>query len=264
MTERYLAVVTGATGGIGSAICRRLSADGYAVIAHYRDNHDAAHALADSLGPHCHLVSADLSTMPGVYRVLTAVNDVLERHDGYVLRALVNNAAKLLGPAFFDATAEQFDHYFSINTRAPFFLAQGLTRCMLPGGSVVNISSASAGFSSPGDIVYAMSKAAVESLTRNMAEAIAPLGLRANTVIPGFTNNGHPAFDDPEVRRYMSSFSVLGDVGTPETVAHAVAFLVSDEAKRTTGAAIDVSGGSVLGARGERAAGVGSLLRHGE
>ncbi|MFT4211061.1 MAG: SDR family oxidoreductase [Microbacterium sp.] len=262
MTEKHVAVVTGATGGIGAAICRRLHADGYAIVAHYRGDHDAAQALASSLGADCHLVSADLSTMSGVNRVLASVNDVLERHDGYVLRALVNNAAKLLGPSFFDATADQFDEYVSINMRAPFFLAQGLTRSMLPGGSVVNISSASTHFSSPGDIVYAMSKAGVESLTRNMAEAIAPRGLRVNTVIPGFTDNGHPAFRDPEVRRYMSSFSVLGDVATPETVAHAVAFLISDDANRTTGTTVDVSGGSTLGARGDRAAGVGSLLRH--
>lgn len=261
MSTRNIAVITGATGGIGSAICRRLAADGYAIVAHYRANHDRAQELAQALdNTDCHLISADLSSTAGVDQVASFVDDLLTERPRYVLRALVNNAAKLLGPSFSEATPDQFDEYFTINTKAPFFLAQKLVRRMAPGSSVVNISSASAHFSSPGDIVYAMSKAALESSTRNMAEPLAANGVRVNTVVPGFTDNGHPAFQNPEVRRYMSSFSILGDVATPEIVADAVGFLVSDKASRTTGATIDVSGGSTLSARGERAGGVGALL----
>ena len=131
---------------------------------------------------------------------------------------------------------------------------------MLNGGSIVNISSASAHFSSPGDIIYAMTKAALESFTRNVAEAVADRGIRANVVIPGFTDNGHPAFSDDRVRQYMSSFSVLGGVADPETVAEAVRFLISDRSRRTTGASIDVTGGSTLGARGSRGGSVKDLL----
>ncbi|UAL30444.1 SDR family oxidoreductase [Nocardioides rotundus] len=263
MATNRVVVVTGATGGIGSAICKSLSRDGYAIIAHYRSNYGKAKALSDLIeqrGGLCFPVAADFSRADGIDRVVTAVTDLLHRNPKYRLWTLVNNAARLLGPSFSAATPEQFDQYFAINVKAPLFLSQRLTEKMATGGSVVNISSASAHFSSPGDIVYAMSKASLESLTMNMAEAIAARGLRVNTVVPGFTDNGHEAFRSHELRQYMSSFAVLGDVAAPERVADAVSFLISDRASRTTGAILDVSGGSALGARGSRAASIGTLL----
>lgn len=149
---------------------------------------------------------------------------MLSNNTGYTVAALVNNATRLLGPSFGETTPAQFDAYFALNARAPFLLAQELCRRMTAGGGVVNVSSASAHFSSPGDIVYAMSKAALESLTRNMAEAAAARGIRVNTVVPGFTDNGHPGFHDPAVRSYMGSFAVLGGVSAPEDVAEGVRF----------------------------------------
>lgn len=249
---RGLAVVTGATGGIGAAICLRLQADGYGIIAEYRSSHEKAGELGDHIrgrGTFFKAVCSDLSTPDGVKAVVRAVRETLDDHPEYELRALINNAAKLLGPAFGEATVEQFDHYMAVNVRAPYFLCQELSPLMTAGSSIVNISSASAHFSSPGDIIYAMSKTALESLTRNMAEAIAGQGLRVNSVIPGFTDNGHPAFHDPSALEYMSSFSVLGGVADPQVVADAVSFLVSDRANRTTGTALDVTGGSTVGAR---------------
>lgn len=258
-----IVVITGATGGIGREISRSLGRSGKVVVAHYRQNHAEATELARSLGSEgisCHPIDADLATDAGLARVVSSIDDLLSRNPSYCLHALVNNAAALLGPSFLEASPTQFDAYFALNVRAPFFLSQQLATRMRPGGGIVNISSASAHFSSPGDIVYAMSKAALESLTRNMAEAIAPLGLRVNTVIPGFTDNGHPAFDRPEVLDYMSTFAVLSGVATPDVVADAVEFLISDKASRTTGATLDVSGGSTLSTRGSRSGTVRSLL----
>ena len=258
-----LAVVTGSTGGIGSAVCRALTDSGYAVLAHYGTRDSRARELEADLtarGGRCHLVSSDLRTTAGVDRVSAAARDLLAEHPEYWMAALVNNAAKLLSPAFGDTRPADFDEYFAINTRAPFFLSQQLTQLMEHGGSIVNVSSASAHFSSPGDITYAMSKAAVESLTRNMAEAVAPRGVRVNAVIPGFTDNGHPLFQNEAARTYMSGFSVLGGVSEPETIAEAIVFLVSDASRRTTGAVLDVTGGSILGARGSRAHSVRDLL----
>jgi len=263
MSTKRVVVVTGATGGIGSAVCRTLSREGYAVVAHYRGSHDKARELGESLaqeGHVCHLVNSDLSVDAGVDDLVGYVDDLLAKQSSHSLVALVNNAAKLLGPSFFDATSEQFDEYFRLNAKAPFFLSQQFSLRMPPGASVVNVSSASAHFSSPGDIVYAMTKATVESLTKNMAEAVASRGIRVNAVIPGFTDNGHHAFQDPTVREYMSGFAVLGDISTPETVADAIAFLLSDKAGRTTGSMLDVSGGSTLSARGHRASTVRHLL----
>lgn len=247
-----VAVVTGASGGIGRAVALRLSQDGYAIIAHYLTRTDAATALREEItaaGGTCWLARADLATVAGIQGLVHEVADVLESHPHSALRGLVNNAARLLGPSFTTATTDEFDDYFAINTRAPFFLTRALASLMPPGGSIVNISSAGAHFSSPGDIVYSMTKTALESFTRNAAQALAEHGLRINAVVPGFTDNGHEAFHDADVRAHMSSYSVLGDVSEPATVAEAVAFLLSDRARRTTGALLDVSGGSTLGAR---------------
>lgn len=247
-----IAVVTGASGGIGRAIALRLSEEGYAIVAHYRTQENAVEELRERIagsGGICWPARADLATVDGVQEIVRQVIDVLDTRPDLALKGLVNNAAQLLGPSFASATADEFDAYFAINTRAPLLLTQALVNLMPPGGSVVNISSAGAHFSSPGDIVYAMSKAAIESFTKNAAQALAERAIRINAVIPGFTDNGHAAFHDPDVRAHMSSYSVLGDVSEPATVAEAVAFLLSDRAQRTTGSLLDVSGGSTLGAR---------------
>lgn len=256
MIRSKLVVVTGSTGGIGRTICRSLSDDGYSILAAYGRNHDTARELAaeyvDAGRPY-HLASSDLSHQDGVDDLVRTVDEIVY-DKSYVLHGLVNNAALLIGPSLEEATPEQFDRYFDVNTKAAFFLTQALSERMEQGGSIVNISSASAHFSSPGDIVYAMSKAALESFTRNAAEALAKRGVRVNNVVPGFTDNGHPAFNDPRVFEYMSNFSVLGGVADPKDVAEAVGFLISERSSRTTGCSIDVTGGSTLGARlGKRA-----------
>ena len=159
-----------------------------------------------------------------------------------------------------EITEAAFDNFFAINTRAPLLLTKELLPLLARGGGIVNISSASAHISSPGNILYAMSKAALESMTRNLAEVVAPLGLRVNAVVPGYTDNGHRAFSDPAALAYMSSFSLLEGVAEPETVARAVRFLLSKDAERTTGTLLDVSGGTTLAPRGKEAKSVRDIL----
>ena len=249
--DRPLAVVTGATGGIGKAICLRLAEEGYDLLCVYQSKHDEAQRIRRQiidLGVQCSIMSCDLSDPTSIDLIDQATTRILGE-GGRNLKALVNCAALLLGPGFGTATAEQFDTYMSVNVSAPFFLSQSLSRHMISGGSIVNLSSAGAHFSSPGDIIYSMSKSALESMAFHAAEALAGKGIRINTVIPGFTDNGHELFQRPEARHHMGSFAVLGDVSEPEVVAEAVHFLVSGRSSRTTGTTLDVSGGSTLGAR---------------
>ncbi len=249
--ERLLVVVTGATGGIGQAICGALARKGMDILGQYRNRAAEAERLrkeVEALGVRCTTVLADLEKSSGIDAVTDAV-DKLTRSDGVVLRGLVNNAAVLLGPGFDEAEEGEYDRYMAVNLRAPFFLTQRLSRRMPRGGSIVNISSAGAHFSSPGDIVYALTKSALESMAFHAAEALAENGIRINAVVPGFTDNGHPLFTAPEAREYMGTYAAMGGVSDPSVVAEAVAFLLSDRSSRTTGSTLDVSGGSTLGAR---------------
>lgn len=255
-------MVTGASGGIGAEIAKMLSADGYYVLGQYRTGRERATQLETALAASRsggEVVEADLSSSAGLATLVDAVRTRASQ-SGLQVTALVNNAARMLGPSFVDATPQEFDDFVAINTKAPFFLSQHLSRDMVAGASIVNISSASAHIASAGDIVYAMTKSALESLTRNMAEALASAGIRVNAVMPGFTDNGHPAFSDERAVAYMSSLSMLGSVAAPAAIANAVSFLVSGRANRTTGAVLDVSGGMSLHPRPHRHGSVRDLL----
>lgn len=251
--SRRLVVVTGASGGIGRALCARLAHEGYDVLAQYHSRKAGAEEVrrtVEARGRRCLLIAADLEERSGPEAVCRAAGRHLAGHADTVLHGLVNNAALLLGPSFEAATADEFDRYMAVNVRAALLLSQQLSRLMRRGGSIINISSAGTAFSSPGDIVYAMSKSALEALTFHSAEALAARMIRINTVVPGFTDNGHRVFADPAAQEHMSSHAVLGGVADPSTVADAVAFLLSDRSSRTTGSILDISGGSRLGHRG--------------
>ena len=247
-----LALVTGASGGIGRAIAWRLHQDGYAVVAQYRSRAGEVEHLSERItqaGGQCWSVRADLITVEGIEKTAASVRDVLASSNALALTACVNNAGKVLGPSLGTVAPAVFDAYFAVNVRAPLLLVQDLTEDFAPGGAIVNVSSVAAHFSSPGDIVYAMSKAALEAFTRHAAEALARRGIRINTVVPGFTDNGHPLFQEPSVLNRLSEVAVLGGVAQPDSVAASIAFLLSRDASRITGATLDISGGSALGVR---------------
>ncbi|MBT2486640.1 MULTISPECIES: SDR family NAD(P)-dependent oxidoreductase [unclassified Microbacterium] len=245
-----LAVVTGGTGGIGTAIARRLATDGYKLVLHHVADVSRAIRVQRELGPSVlDVVRSDLRSVEGIEEIIASVSTALSEHRSVRLAGLVNNAALMLGPSLRKARPEDFDEYFAVNVRAPFFLGQRLSERMGEGSSIVNVSSVAAHFASPSDIVYAMSKTAIEAFARHAAPALAERGIRINTVVPGFTDNGHPAFQLTEVQQHLSSFSVLGGVAESRAVADAVAFLLSEASARTTGTTLDVSGGGALGAR---------------
>ncbi|MFC5753599.1 SDR family NAD(P)-dependent oxidoreductase [Actinomadura rugatobispora] len=247
------ALVTGASRGMGRAIARRLAADGALVAVHYGRDGDAARDTVSAIekaGGEAFAVRAEFGVDGDVDTLLAGLTEGLR---GRALDVLVNNAAcgdldTLFAGSVERLTPRQFDEVFAVNVKAPLFLVQAVLPLLRDGGRVINISSAAARIAVPSQIAYAMSKGALEVMSRTLAGALGPRGITVNTVRPGATDTGINGFlDDPAVRAGMSAATALGRIGRPADIADAVAFLASDEARWITGGVIEANGGLWLG-----------------
>lgn len=243
------ALVTGASRGIGRAIAERLAADGALVAVHYATNKDAADETVAAIqagGGRAFAVGADFGTEGDVDTLATGLRAGL----GGGLDILVNNAALAGDTDLENTTPEYFDRIFAVNVKTPFFLIQRLLPTMRDGGRIVNISSGVTRIALP-ETVYAMTKGAMETLTRNLANSYATgkRGITVNSVAPGPIDTGHPMFKIPEVVEGTAKATALDRMGEPGDIADAVAFLASEDARWITGNTIDATGGMFLGPR---------------
>ncbi|MGF7237201.1 MAG: SDR family NAD(P)-dependent oxidoreductase [Frankia sp.] len=246
------ALVTGASRGIGRGIALRLARDGAVVAVNFSTNESAAKetvALVEEAGGRAFAVRAQLGTPGSVEQLLAGVKaGFVERTGSTTLDILVNNAAATgvagAGP---DAVTEQIiDNCYNINAKAPFFLIQKALELIPDGGRVINISSGVTHSTFPMQIAYAMSKGALEQITLHLAPVLAAREITINTVAPGVTNNGDPAFEDPAAVKQMSALSVFNRVGNISEVADIVAFVASGDARWMTGSFVDATGGTLL------------------
>jgi len=251
-TEK-VAVVTGAGRGIGRAIALRLAEDGILVVVHY--GHDAKAAgetvrAIESRGGKALAVQADLSSLKGV-RVLFEATDrgLGELLGGPGFDILVNNAGITRGGTIEETSGTAFDELVAVNLKAPFFIIKEALSRLRDGGRIINLSSGTSLFAYPEELAYAMTKGAVNVLTRALAKQLGPRGITVNAVAPGIIDTGFHGgwLQDPEAREFAASVAALGRVGQPEDVADVVAFLASPGARWITGMVVDVSGGSLLG-----------------
>ncbi|WMX46576.1 SDR family oxidoreductase [Streptomyces roseicoloratus] len=249
------ALVTGASRGIGRAIARRLAADGLLVAVHYGTDGAAAQETVDLItadGGRAFAVGAELSTHEGVLLLVEGVRAGLLAHTGGTgLDVLVNNAAvSSSGGHLQDETVEQFDRVFAVNVRAPFFLVQQLLPVLRDGGSIVNIGSAVTRVSLADELAYAMTKGAMETFTRTLANVAGMRRITVNTVAPGPTQTAGltaAMAAMPQLEELLIAGQALPWVGQPEDVAEPVAFLASPAGRWVTGTVIDASGGTYLG-----------------
>ena len=251
--KQQVALVTGASRGIGRAIAVRLSKDGVFVVVHYaHDRKAAAETLRqiEESGGRGFLVKADFAILKGVRDLFAAMDAQLEKRLGTRdFDILVNNAGLSPRATFKDATEAAFDELVAVNLKAPFFIAQQAMSRLRQSGRIINISSGTSQMAMPEEPVYAMTKAALNSFTRSLAKELAPRGITVNAIGPGIIDTDFQAgwLSDPAARKFAASIAALGRLGEPEDIADVAAFLTSPDARWITGAYIDASGGSLLG-----------------
>ncbi|MER6097509.1 SDR family oxidoreductase [Streptomyces sp. NPDC001728] len=245
------ALVTGASRGIGQAIAARLASEGALVIAHFGTDESGAAATVEGIeraGGTALAVRAELGVDGDVETLFAGVEAGLA---GRPLDILVNNAAASPTGPLGATTRTEFDHLFAVNVRAPYFIIEHALPLMRDGGRIITISSVATRMANPAQTSFAMTKAAVETMSRTLANQLGPRGITVNAVAPGATRtatNG-AVFDVPGLAEQIAGLTALDRLGGPDDIADVVAFLASDAARWVTGQTVDASGGLFLGPR---------------
>lgn len=231
-------IITGALGGIGRACARQFASEGASLVLVDRVDADAGFndMLGDLGGGAVTYKPCDVSVEGEVVAVCAAIEAELGRID-----VIVNIAGAMIYTGIADLTGDDWHRLLGVNFMgAVFFTREGFRR-MKPGGAIVNISSVHAVETSPLVAPYAAAKAALGSLTRSSAIEGAALGIRANAILPGAIDTPM-LWASPNLKSGAETLAP-GDIGKPEHVAHAAAFLASPEAEFITGASLNVDGG---------------------
>ncbi len=239
-----VAIITGASRGIGSSIAEELAQLGAKVIINYANSAEKAQEVVATIvkkGGEAVAVQADVSKIKEVERLFTE-----SLHHFGKIDILVNNAGIMHTVPLNDVTEEEFDLHFSINVKGTYFACQQALKHMEPNGKIVNFSTSVAGMMFPGYSLYAATKGAVEQITRQLSKEFGPKNIAINTISPGPTNtelfmNGKSAEQLDNLKR----LNAFGRFGETDDIAKVVAFLVSDDARWITGQTIRVNGGMV-------------------
>jgi NAD(P)-dependent dehydrogenase (short-subunit alcohol dehydrogenase family) len=228
-----IALVTGATKGIGKAIAVQLAKDGYSVHSVYSVSDMEAESLRQEHGIIFHKV--DLSSRE---QTLAFVREFANQD----VHVLVNNAGVWEADSIEDMVYDNWDKTLEVNLTAPLILSAELSRVMPSGASIVNITSTDGLIGAFDGISYSASKAALINITKSLGNSLGPKGIRVNAVAPGWIDT---AMVDGAPTQLSQQMTPLGRNGSPEEVAATVSFLVSDKASFINGETVTLDGGLI-------------------
>jgi 3-oxoacyl-[acyl-carrier protein] reductase len=240
-----IAVVTGASKGIGAAIAEHLAAEGAAVVVNYATSRAGADAAIERIRQkdgRAVAIQADVSKSTDIQRLFAETKREFGRLD-----ILVNNAGIYEFAPIEAVTEEHFHRQFNLNVLGLLLVTQEAVKLFGPtGGSIINVSSVVASLAPPNTAVYSATKAAVNAITRSLGQELGPRKIRVNSVNPGMveTEGAHGAgIIESDFRKQIESQTPLGRIGQPQDIAPAVVYLASDESSWVTGETLYLSGG---------------------
>ncbi len=247
-----VALVTGASRGIGRSIAKRFGAEGALVAVHYgRSDAEARSAVEEieAAGGRAFALQADMASVPSINSLFERLDrELLDRTGSSRFDILVNNAAIATFANIEETTEQTFDDLFNVNVKGLFFTTQKALPRLNDNGRIINVTSAVTRIAFPGSIAYAATKGAVDVLTRNLAAFAGPRGITVNGLAPGaiHTDMGAPMFSTEEGVQTVLDMQTLKRLGSPEDIAGAALLIASDDARWMTANYVDASGGSKL------------------
>jgi NAD(P)-dependent dehydrogenase (short-subunit alcohol dehydrogenase family) len=249
---RRVAVVTGGSRGIGRSAVLELAARGVDVVFTYCTNAEAADEVAAEGREHGRRVTAlrlDVADVDVLDSFVDNLRVELSDMGADRFDYLVNNAGIWHTASFTDTTAADLDRLYAVNVRGVFLVTQKLVPLLRDHGRILNLSSGLVRFVFPGKAAYAVSKGAIEPLTRYLAAELGARGIRVNTLAPGATAtdfSGGVIRDDPNYRKRVGDITALGRPAEPEEIGSVVAALLSDDMRWINGERVEASGGMRL------------------
>ena len=248
-----IALITGASRGLGKNAAQHLARQGSDLILTYRTGADEAQALVreiEALGRRAVALPLDVSKSASFPAFAAEVKAALARvWQRDTFDHLVNNAGIGINASVAETTEAQFDSLVDIHLKGPFFLTQVLLPLVADGGRIVNVSSGLARFALPGYAAYASMKGGIEVLTRYLAKELGPRGISVNVLAPGAIETdfgGGAVRDNAELNAMIASQTALGRVGLPDDIGGAIAMLLQPGNRWITGQRIEASGGMLL------------------